>query len=162
MVEVGRLEADRWKEYRDLRLEALKSDPTAFGSSAEEESLLPESEWRKRIGTAFFAFSEGMPVGMAGFMVGSRAKTSHVADIFGVYVRPANRGKGVGKMLLEEVLREISKNRGVRKVKLTVNPEQKAALRLYEGAGFVEVGRLRGELHVGGRYYDEVIMEKRL
>ncbi len=37
MIEITRLAEDRWQEYRYLRLEALKVDPLAFGSSFDEE-----------------------------------------------------------------------------------------------------------------------------
>lgn len=33
-----------WEECRDLRLEALKEEPIAFGSSFEEENTLSETE----------------------------------------------------------------------------------------------------------------------
>ncbi len=162
MIEVKRPEPEGWEEYRALRLEALASDPTAFGSLVEEEASLPEAEWRRRAGNVILAFSDGDPVGMIVFVVSPRAKTSHVADIFSVYVRASQRGKGIGRLLLETALKEIARDPGVAKIKLTVNPEQEAAVGLYRGAGFTEVGRLRRELRVGGRYYDELVMEKHI
>ncbi len=162
MVEVKRPLPEGWEEYRALRLEALGSDPTAFGSSVEEEASLPEAEWRRRAANALLAFFSGKPVGMIVFVVSPRAKTRHVADIFSVYVKPSQRGRGIGKLLLESALKEIAKDPEVVKIKLTVNPEQKAAVGLYRGSGFVEVGRLRRELRVDGRYYDELMMEKHI
>jgi ribosomal protein S18 acetylase RimI-like enzyme len=162
LIEVGRLQPDRWEEYKRLRMEALESDPAAFSSSEEDETPLSEVEWRRRTGNVLFAFSEGRPVGMIGFLISSRAKTKHTADIFSVYVRVSERGKGVGRILLESALSEITKNQHVSKIKLTVNPEQQAAVRLYRKAGFQEVGRLHRELKIGDGYYDELIMEKQI
>ncbi len=162
MIEVGRLQPERWEEYRALRMEALQSDPTAFGSSVEDEVPLSEAEWERRAENTLFAFSDGKPVGMIAVVTSTRQKTKHVADIFGVYVRSSERRKGIGKILLESALKEIAKNPDVEKIKLTVNPEQRAALELYRKAGFREVGRLRRELKVGGRYYDELMMEKHI
>jgi len=43
---------------------------------------------------------------------------------------------------------------------LTVNPKQKAAVRLYKKYGFKIVGKLRKYLLVNGKFYDELVMEK--
>ena len=64
LIEVKKLPADRWRDCRDLRLEALKNDPMAFGSSYEEEESLSENEWRIRIKNALFALLNDKPVGM--------------------------------------------------------------------------------------------------
>ncbi len=47
MIVTKSLSPERWKEYADLRLEALKNDPLAFGSSYEEELQLREEELLK-------------------------------------------------------------------------------------------------------------------
>ena len=95
-------------------------------------------------------------------LVGERPKTRHIAEIFGVYVRSDYRGRGIGTMLLEYALSTIRTNARVIKVKLAVNPEQRAAVRLYGKMGFLEVGRFRKEIRVDDRYYDMVAMEKHL
>jgi RimJ/RimL family protein N-acetyltransferase len=59
-------------------------------------------------------------------------------------------------------LEEIQKSKDVVKIKLTVNPEQKAAVKLYQKSGFKIIGRLEKELLIDGRFYDELIMEKLL
>jgi ribosomal protein S18 acetylase RimI-like enzyme len=162
MIEVRRLPADRWTEYKALRLEALASNPTAFGSSVEDEATLTEADWRRRTENAFFALSDEKPIGLIVLRVNPRLKTRHVAEIFGVYVRASERGKGVGKLLLESALKEAEGIAEVVKIRLNVNPEQRAAVELYRKAGFTVVGRLRRELKVEGRFYDELVMEKQI
>ena len=49
MIEIKQLPPERWQDYQKLRLEALKADPIAFGSSYEEEISRPEEFWRNRI-----------------------------------------------------------------------------------------------------------------
>jgi ribosomal protein S18 acetylase RimI-like enzyme len=99
---------------------------------------------------------------MVAVVLNERPKTRHVADVFGVYVSPDHRGEGVGTKLLGEAMRLIRNNGGVVKVKLAVNPEQRAAVTLYEKMGFEVAGRLKKELKVGLRFYDELLMEKML
>ena len=160
MIEVKKLPPDRRKEFRELRLEALQNDPLAFGSSYEEEKNLTKDEWKRRIKNALFASANDTLVGMIVYIIDNKMKTKHIATIFGVYVKHENRGQGIGKKLIESALEIIQKNVNVSKIKLTVNPEQKAAVKLYETFGFEVVGRLKNELKVDDKFYDELIMEK--
>jgi ribosomal protein S18 acetylase RimI-like enzyme len=162
LVEIRRLSAERWRDYRALRLEALKSDSPAFGSSFEEEEMFTEDEWKRRIQNALFAMSSDAPVGMVVYAFNGRSKTRHIAEIFGVYVSADHRGEGVGTRMLEHALLQIRKNRRVVKIKLAVNPEQRAAVKLYKKAGFVVTGRAKKELKVGRRFFDMLYMEKLL
>jgi len=160
LIEIGRLPVERWEDYKKLRLEALAHDPSAFGSSVEEEEAQSEDDWKRRIPNVLFAMSGDRPVGMIVFVTNSRIKTKHTAEIFGVYVKSSHRGKGIGSELLGEALSQIRKNRSVLKVSLSVNPEQEPAVELYRKAGFEVVGRARKDLKVGRRFYDLLYMEK--
>lgn len=159
-VTIKKLPASRWEDYKRLRLKALRGNPFAFGRAYSEEKGLPESEWRRLIRHDLFAVSDGELVGMVGYVFNDKLKRRHIADIVGVYVSGKHRGRGIGDMLFKEVLAKVGKNRRIVKIRLNVNPEQKAAVRLYEKNGFVVVGRLRKELKVGNRFFDDLIMEK--
>ena len=159
LLKIGKLPVERWRDYRALRLEALRNDPQAFGSSTREEEKLTKEDWERRIRDVLFALDDDKPVGMTVFVLNDRPKTRHVASIFGVYVSPKYRRKGLGTRLLKAALLRIGKREGIVKVKLAVNPEQQSALRMYEKAGFVVVGRMRKELKVGRRFFDELMME---
>ncbi|MBI1744339.1 GNAT family N-acetyltransferase [Candidatus Acetothermia bacterium] len=162
MIEVKKLPEDRWKEHRDLRLEALQSDPIAYSSSYEYTEQLSEDVWKRRLSNVLFALSDDKPVGMIVYYFESETKIQHIANIFGVFVKKEYRGQGVGKKLMQSALSEIVKNSAIAKVKLTVTSVQTAAVKLYEKFGFKTVGKLEKELFVDGRYYDELVMEKHL
>jgi RimJ/RimL family protein N-acetyltransferase len=53
-------------------------------------------------------------------------------------------------------------DQGIAKIKLAVNSEQQAAIKLYKKFGFEIVGKLEKELFVDGQYYDELMMERHL
>ena len=61
-----------WQALRDIRLEALRDAPTAFGSTYELEVLRGEAHWRDRVarGGTFLAFvpevSATEPAGLIG------------------------------------------------------------------------------------------------
>ena len=161
-IRIAKLPGARWKEARALRLEALRTDPGAFGSSYEEEVGRPEEEWRKRMEGTLYALSGGKPVGMISRVFNDRVRTGHIAAIYGVYVTPAQRGRGVGSLLMERALRDVRKRRGVIKVQLSVNSEFRPALQLYRKFGFEVTGRARNELRVGKTYFDMLYMENEI
>jgi len=74
-IEIQSFDKARFLDYRTLRLEALRESPTAFGSSYEEEILLIEDEWKKRLQNARFAVVEGKPIGIIVLGFNRRAKT---------------------------------------------------------------------------------------
>ena len=162
MIDVKTLPPERWGEAKELRLQALKTDPTAFGSSYEEEENFTKEEWQMRMKNALFAMSDDSPVGTITYLFDGRLKTKHIARIFAVYVDPKRRGQGIGNKLLETALRLIQENKGIVKVQLMVNLEQVAAVELYKAMGFAVVGQMKKEIQVDGQFYDELIMEKML
>lgn len=86
----------------------------------------------------------------------------HVGRIRSVAVAPQQRRQGVARVLLEAGERE-ARQRGFRKLNLSVLGSNDAALRLYTSAGYVVEGRLREEyLLEDGRLVDDVIMAKPL
>lgn len=57
------------------------------------------------------------------------------AEIKRMYVRPSDRGAGIGAVLLAALENECSRL-GYRRVRLDTGPEQPAAKRIYERAGY--------------------------
>ena len=170
MNSIINLPPGRWREAKELRLEALRNEPIAFASSYAEELAFPDDIWRTRLETAdrrelnltYFAEIEGELLGMAGANWQAREKLRHVATVYGVYVSPAWRGQGIAEQLMRRLLAELRRVNGIEKASLTVNAESLAALRLYERLGFERVGLARSELKVAGVYYDLLLMEKLL
>ena len=146
VFKIDNLPSSRWKECRNLRLEALQAVPIAFGSSYEEERSLSENEWRSRIENAIFALENDIPIGMIVTIVETNKIAERVANIFGVYVKNSHRGKGVGHQLITETIKKLKEDHRILKVKLAVNSNLQPAINLYKKAGFKEVGFLKEEL----------------
>ena len=157
-IQVRRLIAADASLFREIRLEALKLSPEAFGSSFEQESTrsLGQFEETLRMSDVFGAFRDGDLVGMAGYRAQAGAKQAHKGYLWGMYVRPAARGGGVGRQLVQAVLAHARER--VELVQLTVVAENQTAQQLYRSLGFVAYGHEVHSLKQGGRYYDEVLM----
>ena len=158
--QIRRLETPDAALYRDIRLEALKLNPEAFGSTFERENAQPLSWFEATLGRATFfgAFLGGTLAGIAGYGAQESSKQAHKALLWGMYVRAVARNAGVGKRLVAAVL-DHARGR-VEMVQLTVVSENEAAHRLYRAMGFVEYGHEKRALKHDGRYYDEFLMVK--
>lgn len=147
-IEIVTLKPDKWQLYRDLRLQALKEAPYAFASTYEENAKHPGEFWMKRLEDAaagntqwlVFAKLDGKIIGMAGAFAEKEIDNAHV---IAVYVAPAARGRGVSKMLMNDLLIRIKSNKLVKKITVDVNPEQQAAYNLYKNSGFREIKQYR-------------------
>jgi ribosomal protein S18 acetylase RimI-like enzyme len=127
---------------KPLRLRALREDPDAFGSTLEREQDRPDADWWFWVEDSLIAFDGDTPVGMANL------KLADPAEIFGVWVAPEARGKGVGELLVKALLDRA----GDREVRICVADAAPAARSLYERLGFVptgETGTLRPDSDVG-------------
>jgi RimJ/RimL family protein N-acetyltransferase len=156
---VRRLEAGDVAIYRELRLEALTSNPEAFGASWEDESVKPDSWWTERLeaNTVFGGWIDRSPLlGIAGFHVNGAAKLRHKGILWGMYVRPDGRGTGLAAALVQRIIEHARAL--VEEICLTVVSSNAAAYRLYGAAGFEQYGLERRALKVGNEYYDEVLM----
>ncbi|BDZ56703.1 ribosomal protein S18 acetylase RimI-like enzyme [Barrientosiimonas humi] len=102
---------DDWQIYRDIRLAALEESPDAFAASREQEQSFDEDFWRQRMGRSrrLVAERDSKPVGVVsvGDVIDTEDvdedgdDTEVVAEIFGLWVTPDLRGKGVAWQLVE-------------------------------------------------------------
>jgi len=148
--------------FRALRLEALRLHPEAFGEAAEdaEAADLAAAIHPRPPAVVFAGYLPGAepPQGMAGFHPQRGRKTAHRGLLWGVYVRSAARGQGLGRLLVEQVI-ATARGAGLEQLHLTVSSEALAARALYGTLGFAQLGTEPRGLKLGpSRYVDEVLM----
>ena len=148
--------------YREIRLEALRLHPEAFGASFQNESAegVPFFAGRLADNAVFGGFVADTLMGTAGFRAGAGAKQAHKGLFWGMYVRAVARGSGLSRALVEAVVHHARAH--AVQVHLVVVSENAAARRLYTSMGFAEYGVEPRSLMVEGRYLDEVLMVQRL
>jgi GNAT superfamily N-acetyltransferase len=135
--------------FQHVRLEGLLDVPEAFGTTYEEDRALPQEVVAERlqpvrapIGRVVVgAFLTDALVGFAGCMQSPKRKTRHKAEIWGTYVSPGARGRGIGRLLLEALIAEVQTWDGIERLTLSVVERADAARRLYAAVGFEEFGR---------------------
>lgn len=155
------LEAADLAAFRALRLEALAKSPTSFLSSEAEERSVPDDEVLRWFAgarpSAVFGVEAGDAlVGMAGFAPNKRLKQIHRATLWGVYVQPSWRGKGIARDVVEAVIRHAREH--VDFLDAVVTAENTSARALYRSLGFREYGIIERSLLIDGVYYDDVMI----
>lgn len=86
---------------------------------------------------------------------------AHVRQVQGLAVDPMDRGRGLGRALLEAACEE-ARRQGANRITLRVLSTNHVARRLYEKAGFAVEGVLPGEFFIEGRYVDDILMGRPL
>jgi ribosomal protein S18 acetylase RimI-like enzyme len=145
--------------YQRLRLEGLRDSPTAFASHYEDERHSTVDTVVTRLEptpdrVTFGAFEDGSLIGIVGIVREARRNLRHKALIFGMYVTPASRKKGVGHALLEHTLGHAAGMSGLRQINLCVNATNASAIAMYRAAGFELFGMERAFLIVDGAAQD--------
>ena len=161
------LAAEDAAEFQSLRLSALRECPSAFASSYQEECDTPLAVVAERLVAnarrcVVGAWLESDLVGVVGLQREEMRKLAHKAFIWGMYVAPRVRRRGVGRTLIDHALLRAGSTKGVVQVNLGVNASNVDAIRLYEAAGFNAFGIERGFMLLDGQLHDELHMVRNI
>jgi ribosomal protein S18 acetylase RimI-like enzyme len=157
-LEVRLLRAGDAGVFQALRLEALERHPAAFAAARHEEAGQPLAEVAQRLdaGAVFGAFADGRLAGTAGFAIPPREKKRHKGVLWGVYVREAARGQGIGRTLVEAVIGHAAGR--VEQLHATVTTGNRAARELYQRLGFRTYGLEPRGIKVGDHHFDQELL----
>ena len=146
------------ESFRELRLEGLRLNPEAFGSTYEFEKDQPLERYTGWLtnSTVFGAYENSHLIGTASFTQLSGLKDSHKGLLRAMYVRPTHRRSGAGRQLVQAVI-ETARQR-VEQLQLSVVSTNQPAFRLYQSVGFRQYGLEKNALKHNGLYSDEILM----
>jgi ribosomal protein S18 acetylase RimI-like enzyme len=160
--EIRPVTRDDTPAWRELRLESLTRHPEAFASSHEEFALLDARAVAGGIPAPggddilFGVFTGGALAGCVGFYREKGLKVRHKGVMWGVYLRPILRGRGVGEALIDRLIAHARAH--VEILKCAVNPANLGARNLYLSRGFEPYGREPRALRTGGRDHDDELL----
>ena len=146
-----------WEQVRAIYVEGIATGHATFETAAPEWERWDASHMRDGRLVAL----EGVRVeGFAALSpVSARKVYEGVAEV-SVYVGAEFRGKGLGRALLEALIRE-SEAGGVWTLQAGIFPENEASVVLHRACGFREVGRRERIGKHKGRWRDTVLLERR-
>jgi RimJ/RimL family protein N-acetyltransferase len=158
-------EADA-QAYVELRQEALLESPLAFTSSPGDDIATTVDAFREQLersqdSVIIGAFDEHL-VGAVGLYREPHIKASHKVHLWGMYVTPSHRRRGLGAELLDAAIRHARSLPGIAWVHLCVSSAAPEAQKLYEQARFRTWGTEPDSLRHAGEVIDEHHMALRL
>ena len=156
-IELTRLLPEHWDNVARIYAEGIATRNATF----ETETPTWETWDAKHLADhRLVALSGSDVVGWAALgAVSDRCVYAGVAE-GSVYVAAEARGRGVGRSLLEELIRR-SEDAGIWTIQTGIFPENEASLRLHERVGFRVVGVRRRLGQLEGTWRDVMFLERR-
>jgi len=144
-------------------------EKTFIQFQGEELKLEDEKKWlesiikriEKKEAVYLMAFIDGKFIGSSDVELANRIR-SHVG-IFGIVIDSDFRGDGIGKLLMELVVKESIENlKGLEIITLECFASNKIAISLYKKMGFIKFGKLPEGLKRKGKFFDQLLMYKKI
>jgi ribosomal protein S18 acetylase RimI-like enzyme len=131
--------------FRSIRLRALETDPTAFGSTYAREAEISDEQWLQRSirwssdgSIGYLALNGENTCGLVACYTDER--DSSRAHVLSMWVDPAHRRVGVGTALIEGISAWAAA-RHLRELRLMVTNVNTGAIAFYERLGFRMSGK---------------------
>jgi len=156
-VEIRSMANEDWQTVRAIYLAGI-----AAGQATFETGAPTWEEW----GVAHLpaprlvAIADDAVVGWAALgSVSVRPVYAGVAEV-SVYVEPTRHGQGIGRALLETLVRE-SEQHGIWTLQASIFPENAASISLHKSCGFREVGTRERIGQMKGLWRNTMLLERR-
>ena len=141
---------------------AVETDFLTFGvgelvtSQIEQESMI-ENCAKLDNQLMILALVDGKLVGGLNFRSNERPRIRHTGE-FGISVLKDLWGLGIGTHLISYMIEWAKVSKIIRKINLGVRSDNRRAIKLYTGLGFVEAGVISREFLIGNQFYDAMYM----
>ena len=137
-IELMLLSPDKWRLWRELRLDALRKAPYAFGSKLAdwEGHGDTEARWRARLSAVALNVIATLDAKAVGMVSATMPDDTQTSELLSIWVEPAARGRGVANALMTAACAWVTMQ-GANRMKLAVFKENLRAVAFYQRHGFV-------------------------
>ena len=153
---IRRLEESDWQIFKQIRLEALSTDPDVFGSTYAAESERSEEQWREPLRSPkysiFAVFAGEAPRGITGVVLDRNDPHERTASLWGSWLAPDVRGKGLSKLFYESRVKWAKEHPTIERVIVSHRASNLASKFANQSFGFVET-------HVTSKVWNDGIEE---
>lgn len=157
MIEIRALTEDHWPEAEAIYAQGIATGHATFETSTPSWS---EFDASRLPGHRLVAVEDGRVVGWAALSPSSARECYAGVAEHSVYVAHDARGRGVGRLLMEELI-AASEASGIWTLQTSVFPENEASVALHERVGFRVVGRRERIAELDGVWRDTLLLERR-
>lgn len=148
---ISRLSAEDASALAAARRRALELAPFAFESGPDDDRLADLTFVQGLLEdprqAVFGAFEESI-VGFVGVMPGTHEKTAHRLELWGLFVDPGFRGRGLGRGLVEAAIAFARSVEDATSLHLSVADRASEAAGLYCSLGFTTWGVQPDSIHL--------------
>lgn len=159
---IRQLNENDWRDFSQVRLKALQTDPLVFGSNFEKESQFTEADWRERLqakdSAVFMIFADEMPIGMTGVSVFRDDPTKRTAIFWGSWLEPDFRGKGLSDLMYKARINWAKSHPGIERIIVSHRASNLASKFANQKHGFAFT-RTHEKVWADGATEDEVCYE---
>ncbi len=165
------LEFEDFQAFLEIQRLALLQAPEVFGSDYnwfENLSVLSKEQRFEQYLNFPYQYilgaveTNGSISGMVGYSGSDLNKLRHKGRLWGLFVLPEQRGRGIASELIKSVLDTARELLDVEQVQLAVSTHNQASYGLYLRLGFAVYGTEVRALKIGSEYVDEYLMVKHL
>lgn len=154
------------EQFRSLRRQAVALNEGGFATALDEwesKSLseisgILEEEFTSPNDFILGAFVDDNLVGMIGFFRPDKPKLERRGHIWGTFLLPEYRGKGVAGKLLDELVNRARHMSGLEHIQLTTLNKYRNSVNLYLSRGFRIFATEKTAVRLGDKSYDELYM----
>jgi RimJ/RimL family protein N-acetyltransferase len=164
-VSIRQLSENEWRILAAVRLKALRSDPSVFGSNFESESKFTEKDWRIRLqsddSAIFIIFDDQIPIGMTGVSVFRDDPAKRTAIFWGSWIEPRFRRQGLSNLLYQARIEWAKAHPIIERIIVSHRASNVASKFANQKHGFVFT-RTHEKVWTDGKIEDEVCYELKL
>ena len=167
---IRELTADDAEAFRDLQRVAAQLAESGFTSSLDawesksltEISRILAAEHASHHEFILGAFIDHKLVGMVGFFRPSRPRPEPRGHVWGMFMRPEWRGKGIAGQLMDQLIAHAKKMPNLYTIQLTTLDRSKGIIALYRSRGFEVFATEQQVIRIGQVQYNELYMQLNL